>query len=493
MKANAEALNKYAVPVSLALGWCVLFASGLLHYAGSKTFYVGFSLVSLLLLLSAFYRPTSFGYMFVATFLWLGFWFKLTANFLLFGSFPFGEPVGGFDSSPEAWDLVLFVSIAASLGAILGRVLCACVRLQPYQQLQWAQAPHWYAAVRKWLWAGIIVITIAGAVLNVIYGVHQIGVAPRTIFPWPTNALLAWLLNIGAAIAVAVLICWDLTLGRSIGWPAFAILGEAFLTTVSVISRAAFPFHVIPQAIALFQKKALVERYTAKQRLSWLLVFALLFLSSIAAVSLLRDFQYSASKSTPTPSPRAATAAHSIEPAALANPPAKAVSSFRWILIHQLAVNRWIGIEGVMAVSSYAEKSRTMLWEMLTEKREAGKVTAYQAVSNSGYQVPDAKFQFASMPGISGFLYFSGSLWVVFGGMVGIVFFVVSSERIIFRMTGNPILCSLYGITLANTVAQFGMTPRQDIPQFFMIFLAVVTLWGVQTLSATNVIKHSSL
>jgi hypothetical protein len=222
------------------------------------------------------------------------------------------------------------------------------------------------------------------------------------------------------------------------------------------------------------------------QRFVWLLAFVLLMLASVATVSFMRDFQYSETKAEPMPGAWATTGAPSgglntekpVQPTPASN--SKVVSSFRWILIHQLVVNRWIGIEGAMAVSSYAEKGHSLLWDMLTEKRELGKATAYQAVSNSGYQVPDVKYQFASMPGISAFLYFSGSLWIVFGGIAAIVLMVLFSERVILWMTANPILCSLYGITLANTIAQFGITPRQDIPQYLMFFLAVVLLWGMQ-------------
>ena len=149
-------------------------------------------------------------------------------------------------------------------------------------------------------------------------------------------------------------------------------------------------------------------------------------------------------------------------------------------------VNRWIGIEGVMAISSYAGKNNALLWKMLTEKREIGKVTAYQEVSKSGYQTPDAKFQFGSMPGMSGFLYYSGSLWVVFAGMVGIAVLVFLSERLIFWLTSNPIICSLYGMILANTVVQFGMTPRQDVPQYLMIYLLIAGIWLIQTRGVTN-------
>lgn len=484
MKAISIVLRKHAITIVLTLAWVSLFLSGLQHYVGSKTLFTLFSLVSLALLFSGLYRTASFGYLFLSVFMWLGFWFKLTTNFLLLGYFPFGESVGNFNSSADAWDMVLYVAMAGSLGLILGGEICRAFRPKIYARVEWARAPSWYHAVRKWLWVCIIVATIVGAVFNTIFGIHQVGVAPRTFLPWPTHALLAWFLNIGAALMIAVLVCWDVALRKNIGLPVYAMLGEAFITTVSIISRAAFSFHVISQVIAMYQRKDITQQYSRKQLLFFVAAVAFLLFSSIAAVSFLRDFQYAGSMATPAPEPVSvstlASKNASTLPAEPDGQPGKMVSSFRWILIHQLVVNRWIGIEGAMAISSYAEKNNTLLGSMLVEKREIGKVTAYQEVSKSGYQTPDAKFQFGSMPGMSGFLYYSGSLWVVFAGMIGIAIFVFLSERIIFWMTSNPIICSLYGMFLANTVAQFGMTPRQDVPQYLMIYIFVAGIWFIQ-------------
>lgn len=478
-------LWKHKLKIVLGLIWLTLFFAGLLNFAGSRLLYTLFSIVFLAMLLSGIYRQVSYGYLFLVVFLWLGFWFKLTANLLLFGHFPFGEPVGSFNSSVDAWNQVLWIAIAGSMGAMLGRFLYALFCPNPSADTARAKAPSWYPSIRMWLWAAILLATAGLAFSNIVYGIHQIGIAPRTILPWPLNALVAWMLNIGSALAIAVLIWWDTAAKKNVMLPLYAMLGEAFLSTVSVISRSVFPFHAIPPILALIGRKETSQRYSRKQVLLLLATFAALFLASIAAVSFLRDYQYATSKATPTPTPISVITpiAASIEPIPVETSasPAKAISSFRLILIHQLLVNRWIGLEGVMAVSSYAEKSSTLWWEMLTEIREAGKVTAYQKISNSGYQTADGKYQFASMPGISGFLYYSGSLWLVVGGLAAFTAFAIASERIIFLLTCNPLLCSLYGMTLANTIAQFGMTPRQDIPQYLMIYAAMLAIWFVQS------------
>lgn len=486
-------INKFnnAFLLIILAGWLALFFSGLSHYNGSTFLYVTYSLVSLLLLASAFVKSIGFGYIFFATFLWLGLWFKLTVNFLLLGFFPFGEAVGNFDCSAEAWDRVLLIITLSMLGVLFSRLLC--LKISPlketYQESQWTRAPLWYPSKRKLIWLLLILTIIIVSIFNYIYGVHQIGMTPQTIFPWPGNALISWFLNIGAAIAVSTLISWDIAIGENLAWPSLAILFEALVTGVSIFSRSTYPFHTIPQIFALSIQRNKLLIYSTIKKYFFVVLYMALFVISIAAVSLLRDRQYIFSKATALPLSTVITndstcTSSSKNNASSANIP---ISSFRPILFHQLVINRWIGLEGILAVSSYPDRSMSTIKNMLLEKRELGKATAYQTVSNSAYQAADEKNQFASMPGITGFLYFGGTFWIVFIGMMIVTLFIIFTEILIFKMTKNPLICSLYGILLANTFAQFGTTPRQDIPQYLMFYLTVITLWGIQKFSNKNI------
>lgn len=74
-----------------------------------------------------------------------------------------------------------------------------------------------------------------------------------------------------------------------------------------------------------------------------------------------------------------------------------------------------------------------------------------------------------------------GSLWVVMLGMGAFSLLILLIERVVDMLTANPLLCSLIGFGVANTVAQFGLMPRQDIPYYFMIFSVVLLIWFVQS------------
>lgn len=211
-----------------------------------------------------------------------------------------------------------------------------------------------------------------------------------------------------------------------------------------------------------------------------------LFVASIGAVSFSRDYQYAATQASPVEQPVTIdpegqdNQAHLQKETGDGEPVKPVTSSVRWILLHQLIINRWIGIEGVMSASAHEGRSILLLQELAFEKRKIGKVTAYQKISNLGYEVDDPKFQFATMPGVAGFMYLGGSLGVVVIGVAFLVSLAIGREWLLAQSTLNPVFCSLYGITAANTLAQLGVTPRQDLPQFIMIFLIGLFIYILQ-------------
>lgn len=450
--------------IALGLAWSVLFFAGLTHYPGSLSLYVLFSFLSLAMLLSGLAKGHGYGYLFVVIFLWLGFWFKLSASYLLLGYFPVEEAIGAFDHTADSWDMVLRIAIAGHIGILAGRIFYGRLKLKDLPLS--SRVPLWYPSYRARLWALLIVAVVCLPLLNVFWGIQLIGLTPRTILPWPLNALIGWSLSIGLALGVAVLLQWELVQKRDISLSIYVVLLEGFLSTVSIISRATFLFHVLPQLYALGHIKQARPMWTKRKVLLLGSVFIVLFIGSLFFVSKLRDFHYRAAGQSEQP--------QSEQPQEVLPP------SFRFHLVQQLVINRWIGVEGVMAVSSHREKSMSLLWAMLQEKRELGKVSAYQAISNSGYQVVKSQYQFASLPGATAFFFYSGSFSIVGLGLAALTFIVLCAERLILFLTNNPSICSLFGATAGNTLAQFGLAPRQDLPYFAMIFLFAIFIYAIQ-------------
>ena len=544
--------------IIFSLIWSLLFSVSLMKYQGSAFAFTLFSFSFLILLFLGFYKNKSYAFMYLAVFLWLGFWTKLVAHLLL--DYEYIEPIGVFSGSTGEWDQVLWVSTIACLGVIIGRFLYAILNFKVADDNHNNNVyPEWYPTIRIKVWALFIVIVILATVSNTVLGINQIGLSPRTILPWPLNALISWIVSIGGVMGLTTLIWWDISLKKGVYPALFAITIEAFISSISLFSRGVFIFHSIPQFIALYKNK-LLDNFS-KKRLAIVGCFILIFfVLSLAIVSVLRANFYSQDGITTTTKSqislnrlevlkggiarvkklirqggdhKAHLAELLIEQEGLQMKVSNSTSDFRLKLIkenedtreipdsindknviidHQvqfdrinesvalkefyyqltqgvflkvlaLSVDRWVGLEGVMAVVSYPNKGRALIIDTFIEKRTPGEVTRYQEIANSKYQWVDSNvWQFASLPGAVAFLYFSGSFWIILFGMILFAFLVQFLEFLIYKGTRNPILCSLLGVSLANYVAQFGIAPAQGSVYLLMIFVGVLTIAIVQNL-----------
>lgn len=428
------------------------------RYSGSWLTYTIFSFVFLVVLISGFYRQLAYGYLFLSVMLWLGFWFKLAIHLLL--DYPFIEPVGFFDGSASSWDEVLKVGTLGGAGVLVGRLLFGLGRSPSSLDVQGTlfKVPEWYPAIRNRLWFVLIAVCIGVAIANVEYGIMQIGLVPRTILLWPINAVIAWLLSTGMALGVVTLLWWDIAVGRNISAVVYVVLLEGFTSTVSLLSRGSYIFHVIPSILALFYNRKMVVGWSRRNITAVSSAFFVLLAISNPLVNVLRSHYYSN------------------EPLRLNEPILSGVAGFA-----KFAVDRWIGLEGVMAVSAYPGKNTELFVQGISEQRKVGKVTFYQEICQSSYRFSDVtKFQFASLPGAIGFLYYAGKTWIVVLGMCVLVLVLLVSETLVFRATGNPLVCALWGGMTANFLTQLAF-PRSMWIHFAETVVGIATICLLQS------------
>lgn len=520
--------------------WLCLLAGGLTGYSGSKITYILFSIVTGGMLVLGFRQRNSYGYLFLTVFLWLGFWFKLTIHAIFI--YPFVEPVGSFSATGSAWDEVLQVASVGSVGVILGQLFFGFIKSHiNFGHIRARPViPSWYAASRKWLWIILIFVAVLVFLLNIKYGIHQIGLAPRTVLMWPLNAGIAWFLNIGLATAVAVLLWEDIRLKKNITIPVYSVIAEALISSVSILSRSVYVFHAIPQLWVVYQLRNTLGGWSRAKTLVIAIVFTASLVVSISAVTTLRNYLFQSGVYSSTAYQEAyarwevlqgaitevrlkiktATPAEvlslqgslsellaeqqilegrlaiektkanealnsgSTESKVLLNEFGYQVTNGFAKRILQLSVDRWIGLEGVMAVQSYEYKSIDLLWKALENKSEVDKPDIYQTISNSIYLKSDTvKFRFATLPGISAFLYYSNSLFIVLLGAFIFSLVILFIEVVIAGLTENPILCSLYGAMMASNVSQFGISPRQSLPYYLILAFGILLIWFVRTRS----------
>lgn len=465
--------------ILLLLIWSVLYIGGLIHYTGSALSYTLFSFAFLAMLASGLVRQVGYGYLFLVVMLWLGFWLKVTVHLWL--DYPYRESIGLFDDSGASWDQVLFIASMGSLGVIAGRLI--------FRWSNWggdtstivaATAKNipilgWYAKWRRLLWWGLILSCASVAIANAMLGIMQVGLAPRTILPWPSNALISWLLGTGFSLGVATLLWWDVLLGRSISTTVYVVLFEAFFSTVSMLSRGTYIFHAVPMSFAVLMNRSRI-RGEAKWSIGvFAFLFAVLLLVSISLVNALRTHYYSDN----APLMESNSAARQSEGGTTLN------------ALKGLMVDRWIGIEGLMVLHAYSDKDVQLFWRGLQERREIGKDTMYVEISCSKFsEVDKARYEFTEIPGAMAFLFYSGHIWVVITGMFLLTSIVLGSEYIVLRVCSNPILCAFWGGVTANMVAQMGVAPRTSLIPVMETAVALLMIGYIQSAHFLSMVRR---
>lgn len=145
-----------------------------------------------------------------------------------------------------------------------------------------------------------------------------------------------------------------------------------------------------------------------------------------------------------------------------------------------LMLDRWVGMEGVMAVSSYPGLGWS-LWNRAWQERYFHSGTSMYDLTfiKSPYlQVDMSKHHFIGLPGILAFFYYPGSFPFLFMSMLLLGFLGAGIELFVYRLSGgNMILCSLMAQVVAYRYAHFGYAPHQSYLLFGSLFLNVLIIY----------------
>lgn len=453
----------YRPAVHVFWGFAGLLAIlAVVRYPGAAAVYLLFTLTANALLYFGFRSRAIFFDTFVGVFFWLGFWLKLSVRVAFLDS-RFVEPTGHFDGSGAAFDRALLVASCAFLGLLLASLLRAryvfnypnAARNTAHQGLL-----EFYRRNRGVVLVGFVAFAALVAASNFHFGIYQRGTIPRTVLPFGLSGVYSWLLLFGLASFAAVMLHFEILLGRPAPYLVTACaLIEGFLSNVSLISRgmllnmSALGWGVLrtqgPDAI---KKRA---RFWAAA----LAAFAVLFVSSVVLVNYQRITTY--------------VGLHE-QPASKAAPLEEARRGTRGMVL-----DRWVGIEGVMAVSSYPGQGWA-LWAEAWKETPGRKLSFYDSkLITSPYAHYDpTEHNYISLPGSVAFFFYPGSFAFLFASMFVLGAIAAAVEISVFKLGGqNLVLCALLGQVIAYRYAHFGFAPRQSYLLFGALYLNLLLIY----------------
>ena len=453
----------------------ILFYFGLVNYSGNKFNYLLFSIISNFLIYFAFRRNSIFFETFFSLLLWLGFWFKFSCTILLQEGL-FGEEVGSFDYSLFSFDKSLIVSQVGIISFILSGYLREFFIFNYPQKIKYNfKKVNFFIKNRIKIWILFIIIFIMINFLNYYFKIYQKGLLPIYDINFFVSGIFKWLLLFGLTSISSLLIFYEInTFKFFFISSSLIIFSETFLTSLSMLSRGMI-FNALALAfgIYIFSKKINITSNLKYHFKSFFIIIALFYIS-VNYVNYIRANYFYVGKSTEFTKDKQSQE--------------NAKKKFNLTQLNSeiiyLAVNRWVGIDGVMAVVSKTEKLKTkLLIDSLKEKKNTKEANFYER--NFNIKTIDYSNQLYKnyvkgniLPGIIGYLFYSGSLLLLF---ISIFILTITSSLIeyaAFKLSYNNLIFSaLIGQVIAFRFIHFGYLPNQTYYLFGTIFITIFIIY----------------
>jgi hypothetical protein len=416
---------------------------GLSSYQGSSLYYFTFDIAWLTVLLCAFHFSQSYVIFYAQIMLFLGFWAKLMAHLILGALFV--EPTGYWThkfATSATWDQVLLISSLAACGILLANLLFFfCTKKASRENIK-LNVPQWYIKHSDFIWHSLLFVGITINSVNIFYHISTTGLRPQIILPFHLNAAMIWLMVIAIPLSMATFMGWEQD-PKQKKQRCYYICFMAFITSLSLLSRAIYVFWTIPYILVLWSNSNFAFKKLSFWRNKNMIIICFAFLAlSVVLVNVIRINYFSS----------LALAEHSAK-LALKNEhqPVKKnpINEEKFTQLSKLFVGRWVGLEAVMATTAFSQTGWSFFKESIINKPSAGDVGVYthKILKPNKYQ-NTKETMFSSLPGLVAILNYSNSNALVFGGMFSICFLLCYIERMIFLMMRNKVLLSQQGLIL---------------------------------------------
>ena len=455
-----------------------LYFYGYQSYQGNKITYTIFSIVSNYLLIFAFRKKAIFFETFLSLLLWLGFWFKFTCT-IAFTSGQFKEGVGLFDYSKTLFNDSLIVSIIGLLAFIIsGHFRQLFLFNYPKKlEIQFFKNNPFILGQKK-IWIIFFIFCLSIAILNFYFKIYQKGLLPIYDINFITSGTFKWLLLFGLSSISAFLIFYEFNYFKKFFLlSTFVIILETFLTSLSMLSRGM----IFNSCALLFGVYKFSNKISKVNNLGYylksFLFIIIFFYISVSSVNYLRANYFYIGKS----------AEYSIlkQEKQSSSEIEKKFTSFNEnnSEIFYLLVNRWVGIDGVMAVVSKKDLlNMPFLISAFKEKPKADSPTFYEftfgleSMNTYNSQLYE-NVKGNTLPGIVAFSYYSGSYFILFLIIFFLCLLASCLEFISFKVSSkNLIFSALIGEVIAFRFIHFGYLPQQSYLLFGSILLTLTGL-----------------
>ncbi len=458
----------------------VLTVFGLQNFIGNKIIYLSFSLICNFLIFFALRKNAIFFETFFSIFLWLGFWFKFTCTLVLSDGKFRGDGTGMFDYTSKSFDETLIISQIAILAFITAGFFREYfifkypkkITLNNFKQ-------NFFSYGRKKIWIIYIVFFLLIGLINFYFKIYQKGLVPIYDLNFLLSGIFKWLLLFGLSAISATLIFYEYDFFKKFFFiSALIIFIETFTTSFSMISRGMF-FNAFALLYGIYKFSNKVNQpNNLNFYLKSFLFIIILFYISVSTVNYIRANYFYVGKSFEFVNDKFTDNLEEDKTHKKYSSPKQINSEILYLI-----VNRWVGIDGVMSVSAKRDLlNLSFLISAFKERASLDTPTFYEMkfdlrenkISDNLYKNVKGN----TLPGIIGFLYYSGSYYILFFSIFLISIISAFIELLSFKLSSqNLIFSSLIGQVIAFRFIHFGYLPHQTYLLFGSIIFTIILLF----------------
>lgn len=467
----------------------------LINFGGNKIYYIFFTIISFFSVFYSFREKGFFFEKFFSIYLWLGFWLKFT----LFQSLFIESPPGGLGyfkfSQANLNELMFLASIP-----FVSLTFCSILITKFYQPKKVIQNNFWPKIYKNFRLL-ILVITIFFIsviyLINFKFGIYQKGLVSNIDLPLLVSGFFKWFYLMGSGVIISMLIKYELENKNDVSNSLYLLLTyESFVSNISLLSRAMI-FNISAIFYAIFKIFFDSDNINKiKKLLIHYLIIVILFLASIPIINQIREKAYFLDEKILEEKTEVFGKVINEDLNLYENfnnneiflKKKKLSNTFYKAL--QLVYIRFVGIESLMAVSSYEDKNFDNFKEAFNEKIDYSNYNYYYVKyvligqNNTNEKFLGDRKDLTSnqytihVPGIVSFLYYSGSKTFIFFSifLIGIIFFIF--ERFVYySSSGNLILTAFISHIISYRLAHFGYVPTQSYLFFGSLLLTIFIIF----------------
>ncbi len=467
------------------------------NHTGNIYIYFLYSLIINLLFIYTLNTKSLFFEIFMATFIWLGFWFKYTFSLIYLDGII-------YDSGPNTNMLNVDKAIFASIIAISSIFFSFFIRRKFFEEKKYKIREEsffeklYLQNKKKIIFVFFLTFSFI-AVANLNFNIYQKGFIYNHGHSSLISNFIKWMLLFGLTTFSCFLIYTEILRRRKISiFLIIVIFLEMFLSYSSMLSRALI---MNLSAITFSFSKYLFIIKNKKTFFSFILSLIILmfltnnyfsnhirinFAQEIGHEIIIKQNQNKISNSKTDSlskeNKKDITVQYKVSNNPNIRPDPVNMSAF-------VIINRWSGIDSMIAVSSSKKLSFELFFQSLKEKKIINQKTFYETTFDIDYdggkEVMIGKNRILkgnTLPGIISFFFYTGNLYFLFSAMFVLMIIICLFEIFCKKLTNNNMIFSSFiSFIISFRLFNFGYAPSDTYLFVFSIFLSVLFIYLLST------------